>query len=126
MTAGEAREDDGGRRLRWSANPGRQHCIGFLACWMTGWKATSMGDWSRAPDSLRGPHRLRPAPHWASTITFAAAYPFIAESGLGHEGTYIGTDVFGSGAFSYDPWILYDKGIISGPSIVVIGTVGTG
>jgi hypothetical protein len=59
-------------------------------------------------------------------MTFAAAYPFITESGLGHEGTYIGTDVFGSGAFSYDPWILYDKGVISGPSIVVIGTVGTG
>ncbi|WP_051388794.1 hypothetical protein [Arthrobacter sp. 35W] len=59
-------------------------------------------------------------------MTFAAAYPFLTESGLGHEGTYIGTDVFGSGAFSYDPWILYDKGIISGPSIVVIGTVGTG
>ena len=85
------------------------------------------GDWgSNKPNSLRGPHRLRPAPHRASTMTFAAAYPFLTESGLGHEGTYIGTDVFGSGAFSYDPWILYDKGIISGPSIVVIGTVGTG
>ncbi|MFJ4228433.1 hypothetical protein ACIPYV_12805, partial [Paenarthrobacter nicotinovorans] len=85
------------------------------------------GDWgSREANSLWGPHRLRPAPHRASTMTFAAAYPFITESGLGHEGTYIGTDVFGSGAFSYDPWILYDKGIISGPSIVVIGTVGTG
>ncbi|MCY0906585.1 ATP-binding protein [Arthrobacter sp. H14-L1] len=76
--------------------------------------------------SFRGPHRLHPAPHRASTMTFAAAYPFITESGLGHEGTYIGTDVFGSGAFSYDPWVLYDKGVISGPSIVVIGTVGTG
>lgn len=85
------------------------------------------GDWgSSEPDSLRGPHRLRPAPHRASTMTFATAYPFLTESGLGHEGTYIGTDVFGSGAFSYDPWILYDKGVISGPSIVVIGTVGTG
>src|SRR5687768_6516423 len=85
------------------------------------------GDWgSKEPNALRGPHRLRPAPHRASTMTFAAAYPFLTESGLGHEGTYIGTDVFGSGAFSYDPWILYDKGIISGPSIVVIGTVGTG
>jgi type IV secretory pathway VirB4 component len=85
------------------------------------------GDWgSPEANSLRGPHRLRPAPHRASTMTFAAAYPFITESGLGHEGTYIGTDVFGSGAFSYDPWILYDKGVISGPSIVVIGTVGTG
>lgn len=86
-----------------------------------------VGDWgSREAQSLWGPHRLKPAPHRASTLTFAAAYPFITESGLGHEGTYIGTDVFGSGAFSYDPWILYDKGIISGPSIVVIGTVGTG
>ena len=78
------------------------------------------------PHSLKGPHRLQPAPHRASTMTFAAAYPFITESGLGHEGTYIGSDVFGSGAFSYDPWVLYDKGVISGPSIVVIGTVGTG
>lgn len=78
------------------------------------------------PHSLRGLHRLDPAPHRASTMTFAAAYPFITESGLGHEGTYIGSDVFGSGAFSYDPWVLYDKGVISGPSIVIIGTVGTG
>ncbi|WP_449373061.1 hypothetical protein [Arthrobacter psychrolactophilus] len=78
------------------------------------------------PHSLKGPHRLHPAPHRASTMTFAAAYPFITESGLGHEGTYIGSDVFGSGAFSYDPWVLYDKGVISGPSIVIIGTVGTG
>ena len=62
------------------------------------------GDWgSREAHSLWGPHRLKPAPHRASTLTFAAAYPFITESGLGHEGTYIGTDVFGSGAFSYDP-----------------------
>lgn len=46
------------------------------------------GDWggSREPQSLwGGPHRLRPAPHRASTMTFAAAYPFITESGLGHE-----------------------------------------
>ncbi|ALE04601.1 hypothetical protein AL755_02890 (plasmid) [Arthrobacter sp. ERGS1:01] len=92
-----------------------------------GTRSRSQSDWGkREPSALRGPHRLRPAPHRASTMTFAAAYPFLTESGLGHEGTYIGTDVFGSGAFSYDPWILYDKGVISGPSIVVIGTVGTG
>jgi type IV secretory pathway VirB4 component len=78
------------------------------------------------PHEMAGQHRFQPSPHRASTMTFAAAYPFLTESGLGHEGTYIGSDVFGSGAFSYDPWILYDRGVISGPSIVVIGTVGTG
>ena len=42
------------------------------------------GDWgSKEQNSLRGPHRLRPAPHRASTMTFAAAYPFLTESGLG-------------------------------------------
>ncbi|BCW47985.1 hypothetical protein [Arthrobacter sp. StoSoilB13] len=42
------------------------------------------GDWgSRESSSLWGPHRLRPAPHRASTMTFAAAYPFITESGPG-------------------------------------------
>jgi hypothetical protein len=84
------------------------------------------GNRRRGPHEMAGQHRLQPSPHRASTMTFAAAYPFLTESGLGHEGTYIGSDVFGSGAFSYDPWILYDRGVISGPSIVVIGTVGTG
>ena len=86
-----------------------------------------MPDWGkRGGVSLWGPHRVHPAPHRASTMTMAAAYPFLTESGLGSEGTYIGTDLFGSGAFCYDPWVMYDKGFISGPSIVVIGTVGTG
>ncbi|NVM98528.1 ATP-binding protein [Arthrobacter sp. SDTb3-6] len=90
-------------------------------------EAGSAGDWGdRDGATMWGPHRAQPAPHRASTLTMAAAYPFLTESGLGPEGTYIGTDLFGSGAFCYDPWVMYDKGFISGPSIVVIGTVGTG
>ncbi|MDD0856638.1 hypothetical protein NHF46_00250 [Arthrobacter alpinus] len=59
-----------------------------------------MPDWGkRGGVSLWGPHRVHPAPHRASTMTMAAAYPFLTESGLGSEGTYIGTDLFGSGAF---------------------------
>ena len=130
IPAGESRSDRDARRRRERGDfdPPRASLRARLAHLDDDSSPSRLqGDWgSREAASLRGPHRLRPAPHRASTMTFAAAYPFLTESGLGHEGTYIGTDVFGSGAFSYDPWILYDKGVISGPSIVVIGTVGTG
>jgi hypothetical protein len=51
-----------------------------------------------------------------------AAYPFVAEGGLGGRGVYIGRDVYG-GSFCYDPWELYGKELTS-PNAVVIGIVG--
>ena len=60
--------------------------------------------------------------HRATTAHVQAAYPFVAEGGLGGRGVYIGRDVYG-GSFCYDPWELYGKELTS-PNAVVIGIVG--
>ena len=60
--------------------------------------------------------------HRATTAHVQAAYPFVAEGGLGGRGVYIGRDVYG-GSFCYDAWELYGKELTS-PNAVVIGIVG--
>src|SRR5689334_23687898 len=65
--------------------------------------------------------RGRPG-HRSTTAHFQAAYPFVAEGGLGGRGVYIGRDVYG-GSFCYDPWELYGRELTS-PNAVVIGIVG--
>ena len=60
--------------------------------------------------------------HRATTAHVQAAYPFVAEGGLGGRGAYIGWDVYG-GSFCYDPWELYGRELTS-PNAVVIGIVG--
>jgi hypothetical protein len=60
--------------------------------------------------------------HRATTAHVQAAYPFVAEGGLGGRGVYIGRDVYG-GSFCYDPWELYGRELTS-PNAVVIGIVG--
>src|SRR3954454_15752720 len=60
--------------------------------------------------------------HRSTTAHFQAAYPFVAEGGLGGRGVYIGRDVYG-GSFCYDPWELYGRELTS-PNAVVIGIVG--
>lgn len=60
--------------------------------------------------------------HRGTTAHVQAAYPFVAEGGLGGRGVYIGRDVYG-GSFCYDPWELYGKELTS-PNAVVIGIVG--
>jgi type IV secretory pathway VirB4 component len=62
--------------------------------------------------------------HRVTTAHFQAAYPFIAEGGLGARGCYIGHDLYG-GAFCYDPWELYGS-VLSGPNMLVIGQIGFG
>jgi hypothetical protein len=54
------------------------------------------------------------------------AYPFLAEGGLGAEGAYVGVDVFSGGAFTYDPWVMYRRGLITNPNMLIAGVVGTG
>ena len=63
--------------------------------------------------------------HRVSTAHLQAAYPFVSEGGLGGEGVYIGHEVLG-GAFCFDPWILYAKGVLTNPNMVVAGQVGRG
>ena len=58
--------------------------------------------------------------------TSATAYPFVAGPSLGLNGVWIGEEVHGGGAFLADPWALYEQGLISGMSMLLFGTVGSG
>src|SRR4029077_6012191 len=61
-----------------------------------------------------------------TTRHLGAAYPFMAEAGLGSRWGGMGRDLHGGGAFVYDPWELYAQGVISNPNMLVIGEIGTG
>jgi len=63
--------------------------------------------------------------HQVTTRNLGAAYPLIAEAGLGHRGTVIGDDLLG-GAFIFDPFELYAQGVVSNPNMVVFGQIGRG
>lgn len=63
--------------------------------------------------------------HSATTAHFQAAFPFLAEGGLGAPGVYIGRDACG-GAFLFDPWRAYEAGILQGPNMLVVGQLGRG
>ena len=63
--------------------------------------------------------------HRATTATFQAVYPFVAEGGLGGNGVYIGRDLYG-GSFAYDPFALYEQRVLTNPNMLVIGEVGSG
>ncbi len=66
-----------------------------------------------------------PSPHRSTTAHLQAVYPFVAGTGLGHGGTYLGRDLHG-GAFCFDPWELYSSGILTSPNILVVGQIGRG
>ena len=63
--------------------------------------------------------------HVATSRHLCAAYPLVAEAGLGHDGVLIGRDVLG-GSFVYDPFALYRSGAVTNPNMVVIGQIGRG
>jgi hypothetical protein len=63
--------------------------------------------------------------HSATTAHFQAAYPFLAQGGLGAPGVYIGSDAFG-GAWAFDPWELYARGVMRSPNIIVLGGISYG
>ncbi len=64
-------------------------------------------------------------PHQVTTRNLGAAYPFIAEAGLGQRGVVIGDDLLG-GSFVFDPFELYAAGVVSNPNMVVFGQIGRG
>jgi hypothetical protein len=57
--------------------------------------------------------------HNGTTAHFQAAYPFLAEGGLGAPGVYIGRDAYG-GSWLYDPWALYPQ-FLPGPNMLILG-----
>jgi len=63
--------------------------------------------------------------HQVTTRNLGAAYPFIAEAGLGRRGVVIGDDLLG-GSFVFDPFELYAAGVVSKPNMVVFGQIGRG
>ncbi len=82
---------------------------------------------SQAP-TLRATRLRRPAErtaHQVSTAHFQAAYPAVAEPGLGSRGVYIGRDMHG-GSFVYDPWVLYAANLLNDANMLVIGRPGYG
>ncbi|QYG95857.1 hypothetical protein HC251_25245 (plasmid) [Iamia sp. SCSIO 61187] len=64
--------------------------------------------------------------HRATTRHVASAYPAQAQPGWGARGVRIGLDVESDAAVTWDPWELYNAGIISGPHAVVVGMIGSG
>ena len=71
------------------------------------------------PAALRSPGRLRLPRHQDTSATLAGAYPFMAEGGLGSDGVFVGQDLYSGGSFVYDPWVLYARGIITAPNLVL-------
>ncbi|WP_443690006.1 VirB4 family type IV secretion system protein [Nocardioides carbamazepini] len=78
------------------------------------------------PAALRTPGRLRLPRHQDTSATLAGSYPFLAEGGLGSEGVFVGHDMYSGSSFVYDPWVLYNRGLITAPNVVLAGIVGSG
>jgi len=73
---------------------------------------------SARPRSWRHPYR-------GTTRHVQAAYPFMAEAGLGSDGVIIGRDALRR-TFCFDPFVLYQKGRLNGPNMLVLGDIGYG
>jgi len=78
------------------------------------------------PAMLRSPGRFKVPRHQDTSATLAGAYPFLAEGGLGSDGVFVGQDLYSGGSFVYDPWVLYSRGLITAPNVVLAGIVGSG
>jgi type IV secretory pathway VirB4 component len=80
------------------------------------------------PAQLRLRRATRPAErpgHLATTAHIQAAYPFVAQAGLGARGVLIGRDVYG-GPFAIDPWRMYEQGLVHDPNMLIVGRPGYG
>ena len=78
------------------------------------------------PAALRSYRRLRVPTHQDTSAALAAAYPFLAEGGLGPDGVLVGQDLYSGGSFVYDPWVLYQRDVLTAPNVVLAGIVGAG
>ncbi|MFC8797009.1 ATP-binding protein [Promicromonospora sp. NPDC057138] len=78
------------------------------------------------PAALRTPIRFRVPRHQDTSRVWGGAYPFLAEGGLGADGVFVGRDLHSGSSFVFDPWVLYARGLITAPNMVVAGIVGAG
>jgi len=75
------------------------------------------------PAQLRLRRAVRPAErpgHLSTTAHIQAAYPFVAQAGLGTSGVLIGRDVYG-GPFTIDPWLMYERKLLHDPNMLIVG-----
>ena len=79
-----------------------------------------------SPAQLRSPGKFKLPRHQDTSATPAGAYPFLAEGGLGSDGVFVGQDLYSGGSFVYDSWVLYARGLITAPNLVLAGIVGSG
>ncbi|MDQ0575221.1 ATP-binding protein [Agromyces albus] len=103
------------QRTRWLAERAEERSAAYLPA---GGEA--------GPGQLRMPGRLKLPKHQDTSATLAGHYPFLAEAGLGSAGVFVGQDLYSGGSFVYDPWVLYQHGMITAPNIVLAGIVGSG
>ncbi len=66
-----------------------------------------------------------PPPHRATSLELRSLYPFVAPEPLGLDSCYLGREV-GGGLFCFDPWEGYQRGVLTGPNMVVLGQIGRG
>ena len=78
------------------------------------------------PEAGRAMRKLKLESHRATSEVLAVGYPFLAEAGLGSEGTLIGHDSWSGAAFCYDPWNLYKRQIVTNPNVLLAGVIGRG
>lgn len=78
------------------------------------------------PAALRSPIGLRVPKHQDTSATWAAAYPFLAGGGQEGDGVFVGQDTTSGASFTFDPWVLYQRGRITAPNVVIAGIVGAG
>ncbi len=78
------------------------------------------------PAGLRMYRKFRVPAHQDTSSALAGGYPFLAEGGLGADGVYVGTDLYSGAAFCFDPWVLYARGLLTAPNMVLAGIVGSG
>jgi hypothetical protein len=64
-------------------------------------------------------------PYRGTTRHLQSVYPFMADAGLGSDGVVIGRDGLRR-TFCYDPFVLYQKGLLNGPNMLVLGDIGYG
>ena len=60
-----------------------------------------------------------------TTKTLQVQYPFFAEEGLGPGGILIGRNVISSTSFSFDPFELYRRRVLSNTNMAVLGKAGS-
>jgi hypothetical protein len=70
--------------------------------------------------------RMQLPVHRATTANLQAAFPFIVETGLGSDGTYIGRETGSGASFVYDPWHLYQQQVITNTNMLLAGVLGRG